>query len=87
MGGIAGMALGLAGWFVEQKGLRLGTLSTRDTSVSFVLNPRPTTYGGPLAILVDGCTGSTAEIFSGGMKDIKRAFDPAGILNPGKIFP
>jgi carboxyl-terminal processing protease len=72
-GGVAGMAMGLAGWFVDQKGLRLGTLSTRDTSVNLVLNPRPTTYGGPLAILVDGCTGSTAEIFSGGMKDIKRA--------------
>ena len=72
-GGIGAMAMGLAGWFVEEKGLRLGTMYTRETSLRFVVNPRPLTYRGPLAILVDGCTGSTAEVFSGGMKDIQRA--------------
>jgi len=72
-GGIGAMAMGLAGWFVEEKGLRLGTMQTRETTVRFVVNPRPVTYRGPLAILVDGSSASTAEIFSGGMKDLKRA--------------
>jgi carboxyl-terminal processing protease len=72
-GGIGAMAMGLAGWFVEEKGLRLGAMQTRETALRFVVNPRPVTYRGPLAILVDGSSASTAEIFSGGMKDLKRA--------------
>lgn len=72
-GGLGALAMGLGGWFVDKPGLRLGTLSTRDSSLRFVLFPRAETYNGPLAILVDGCSGSTAEIFAGGMKDIKRA--------------
>ena len=72
-GGIGAMAMGLAGWFVEEKGLRLGAMHTRETVLRFVVNPRPVTYRGPLAILVDGSSGSTAEIFAGGMKDLKRA--------------
>jgi carboxyl-terminal processing protease len=72
-GGLGGLAMGLGGWFVDKPGMRLGTLSTRDNSLRFVLFPQPETYSGPLAILVDGCSGSTAEIFAGGMKDIKRA--------------
>ena len=35
--------------------------------------PRPQTFRGPLAILVDGCSASTAEIFAGGLKDAGRA--------------
>ena len=35
--------------------------------------PRPQTFHGPLAVLVDGCSASTSEIFAGGLKDIKRA--------------
>lgn len=72
-GGLGVMAMGLAGWFVTEKGQRLGTMYTREAELRFVINPRPVTYRGPLAILIDGCTGSTAEIFSGGMKDLKRA--------------
>ncbi len=72
-GGIGGMAMGLAGWFVDAKGRKLGTMLTRDTRLNFIIIPRPVTYRGPVAILVDEATGSTAEIFSGGMKDIGRA--------------
>jgi len=72
-GGLGAMAMGLAGWFVEEKGRRLGTMYTREAELRFVINPRPVIYRGPLAILIDGCTGSTAEIFSGGLKDLQRA--------------
>lgn len=72
-GGLGAMAMGLANWFVDQKDLRLGTLILRDTALKFVLNPRPETYSGPLAILVDDTSASTAEIFAGGLQDLKRA--------------
>ncbi|MCU0273988.1 MAG: S41 family peptidase, partial [Acidimicrobiales bacterium] len=72
-GGIGGMATGIAGWFVDQPGRRLGTMTTRETSLSFVVFPRPRTYSGPLAILVDGLSASTAEILAGGLQDLGRA--------------
>jgi carboxyl-terminal processing protease len=72
-GGVGGMAMGLAGWFTSQSGLRLGTMYLRTTSVKFAVFPRAEPFRGPLAILVDGCSASTSEIFAGGMQDLKRA--------------
>ena len=72
-GGVGGMAMGLAGWFTSQSGLRLGAMYLRTTSVKFAVFPRAAPFRGPLAILVDGCTASTSEIFAGGMQDLKRA--------------
>jgi carboxyl-terminal processing protease len=72
-GGIGGLALGLAGWFVDQSGLELGKMYLRGATINFAIYPRPEPFRGPLAILIDGCTGSTSEIFSGGLKDIHRA--------------
>jgi carboxyl-terminal processing protease len=72
-GGIGGMAMGLAGWFTSQSGLRLGTMYLRTTSIKFAVFPRAEPFSGPLGILVDGCSASTSEIFAGGMQDLKRA--------------
>jgi carboxyl-terminal processing protease len=72
-GGIGGMAMGLAGWFTSQPGLRLGTMYLRTASIKFAVFPRAEPFRGPLAILVDGCSASTSEIFAGGMQDLKRA--------------
>jgi carboxyl-terminal processing protease len=72
-GGIGGMAMGLAGWFTKQSGLVLGTMYLRTASIKFAVFPRPNPFEGPLAILVDGCSASTSEIFAGGMQDLKRA--------------
>jgi carboxyl-terminal processing protease len=72
-GGLGGMAMGLAGWFTSQSGLRLGTMYLRSTSLKFAVFPRAEPFRGPLAILVDGCSASTSEIFAGGMQDLKRA--------------
>jgi carboxyl-terminal processing protease len=72
-GGIGGMAMGLAGWFTKQSGLILGTMYLRTASIKFAVFPRPNPFDGPLAILVDGCSASTSEIFAGGMQDLKRA--------------
>jgi len=73
-GGIGGLAMGVAGWFVDQAGLQLGTEYLRGIGpIKFVIYPRAEPFRGPLAILVDGCSASTAEIFAGGLKDVKRA--------------
>jgi carboxyl-terminal processing protease len=72
-GGVGGMAMGLAGWFTSESGLRLGTMYLRTTSIKFAVFPRAEPFRGPLAILVDGCSASTSEIFAGGMQDLKRA--------------
>ena len=72
-GGIGGMAMGAAGWFTAQSGLKLGTMSLRGANLNFVVFPRPNPFTKPLAILVDGGSASTSEIFAGGMQDLGRA--------------
>ena len=72
-GGIGAMAMGIGGWLFEESGLKLGTMTTRDTTLNFVVLPRPTTFPGPLAVIVDGCSASTSEIFAGGLQDLGRA--------------
>jgi carboxyl-terminal processing protease len=72
-GGIGAMAMGMAGWFVDKPGQRLGTMTLRNATLNFIINPRAGSYAGPLAILVDGSSASTAEIFAGGLQDLGRA--------------
>jgi carboxyl-terminal processing protease len=72
-GGIAGMAMGIAGWFVSQDGLRLGTMTSRDSTMNFTVNPRLHPYAGRLAILVNGGSASTSEMLAQGLRDLGRA--------------
>ena len=72
-GGIGIMAMGIAGFFIDKPGQKLGDMKMRQTTLQFVIFPRPETYAGPLAILVDENSASTSEIFAGGMQDLKRA--------------
>ncbi len=72
-GGIGGLAMGVAGWFTDQSGLRLGTEYLRGLTIKFVIFPRAEPFRGPLAVLMDGCSASTSEILAGGLKDIHRA--------------
>ena len=72
-GGIGGMAMGMAGWLVDKPGQRLGTMYMRGATLNFVINPRAESFNGPVAVLVDGSSASTSEIFAGGLKDLGRA--------------
>jgi carboxyl-terminal processing protease len=72
-GGLGIMAMGMAGWFIEKPDQQLGTMHTRQAPLRFTVNPRPPIYRGPVAILVDSSSGSTSEVFAGGMKDLGRA--------------
>ena len=79
-GGIAGLSMGVAGYFVDSV-VPLGILKTRDNELRLVTNPRRVSltgrplrvYDRPLAILVDGQSVSTSEIFAGGMQFLRRA--------------
>lgn len=71
-GGLGAMSMGIAGWFIKEP-KTLGEMIMRGNTLKFIANPRGSTFDGPLAILVDGCSVSTSEIFAGGMKDIGRA--------------
>jgi carboxyl-terminal processing protease len=72
-GGIGGISLGVAGWFVDRSGQELGKMYMKGATINFAVFPRPAPFAGPLALLVDGCSASTAEILAGGLKDIHRA--------------
>ncbi|MCI0437275.1 MAG: S41 family peptidase [Gemmatimonadetes bacterium] len=79
-GGVAGMVMGVAGHFMEER-VALGTMRSRGTELNFVPNPRRVStagqpvapFAGPLAVLVDGLSVSTSEMFAGGLQAIGRA--------------
>jgi carboxyl-terminal processing protease len=79
-GGLAAMIMGIAGHFVADRAV-LGVMRTKDSELRFTVNPRLVNavgervqpYSGPLAILVDGMTGSASECFAGGMQSLGRA--------------
>jgi carboxyl-terminal processing protease len=79
-GGVGGLAMGVAGAFVDST-LPFGVMRTRQSEIRFVAIPRRVTadarptrpFAGRLAILVDGHSASTSEIFAAGMQAIGRA--------------
>jgi carboxyl-terminal processing protease len=85
-GGIGAMSMGMGGWLVSDSNLKLGTMTTRDGSINFVLNPRPSPFTGPVAVLVDELSMSTSEILAGGLQDLKRA-RVFGTKTPGAALP
>ena len=72
-GGIGGMAMGMAGWLIDKQGLSLGNMYTRDSTIHFAVNPQVNVFHGPVAVIVDGMSASTSEIFADGLKDLGRA--------------
>jgi carboxyl-terminal processing protease len=80
-GGLAGMIMGLSGHFLTERAT-LGVMTTKHAQpLRFNANPRLVNgagervepYAGPVAILVDGLTGSASECFAGGMQSLGRA--------------
>jgi carboxyl-terminal processing protease len=80
LGGVAGMMMGAAGHFLAQP-QTLGIMRTRGEEMRFVANPRRATdagksvepFAGKLAILVDGLSASTSEMFAAAMQALGRA--------------
>jgi carboxyl-terminal processing protease len=79
-GGVAGMAMGVAGYFMEER-QPLGIMRTRQQELRLVSMPRRVTsdgraiqpFTGPLALVVDGQSMSTTEIFAAGLQGLGRA--------------
>jgi carboxyl-terminal processing protease len=79
-GGVLTMIMGFAGHFLDAP-VNLGTITTRESSLSLVANPRVVNaagkrvkpFAGPVAILIDGGSYSASEIFAGGMQSVSRA--------------
>ena len=80
LGGVAGMMMGAAGHFLNEP-RTLGIMRSRGEEMRFVANPRRATdsgvpvepFAGDFAILVDGLSASTSEMFAAAMQAIGRA--------------
>lgn len=71
-GGIGGMAAGIGGHlFTEQTSL--GKMRMRTGYTNFAIFPQQSVYQGPLAIILDGGSASTSEVFASGMQELRRA--------------
>ena len=66
------MGTGIAGWFLQEQ-RSLGTIYTQRDRLNVVVYPRPRVYCGSLAVLIDGCSVSAAELFALGLKEAGRA--------------
>jgi carboxyl-terminal processing protease len=93
LGGVGEMVRGFAGHFLDTPA-SLGTFRTRDAQLDYVARPRRVDtagrrvepYAGPLAILIDEYTGSSSEIFAGGLQDLGRA-RVFGSRSAGAVLP
>jgi len=92
-GGLAAMIRGISGHFVADR-KSLGVMKTRDSELTFAANPRLVTadaqrvepFAGPVALLLDGLSGSATECFAGGMQSIGRA-RVFGQVSMGQALP
>ncbi len=80
-GGIGAMSMGVAGHFLKESA-SLGSMIGRESTLVFNAEPRKVSHDGkrvrpyatkPLAILIDGRTASTSEVFAAGLQDLGRA--------------
>jgi len=89
-----GSMVGTVGGHFFASGTTLGVQRMRHGSMRYVADPdRRTrrardgpTYAGPVAILIDGTTGSTSEVFSGCMQSVRRA-RVFGQTSGGAVLP
>ncbi len=72
-GGIGDMLAGMAGWFIDAKGVSMGTMVTRAASLKLAVTPRPGRFSGPVAVLVDELSMSASEVLAQGLRDAGRA--------------
>jgi len=92
-GGIALMVSGVAGHLLDEP-TSLGQMQGRSMRMDFKANPRLVDGSGtrvgtiraPVAILIDGLSGSTSEMFAGGLVDIGRA-EVFGHCTAGAALP
>jgi carboxyl-terminal processing protease len=72
MGGLGGMTMGMASELAKEASV-LGVMTTKGSELKFFVNENFDPVECPVAVLVDECSISSAEIFSGGLQDLKLA--------------
>jgi carboxyl-terminal processing protease len=74
-GGVVAMTMGMAGHFVGTPGQSLGRITQRQMDLELRINPRMPAQrtDGPVAILMDGLSASTSEVFAAGLQGLGRA--------------
>jgi carboxyl-terminal processing protease len=63
----------LAGFFITEKGHSLGKLTLRTESFELGVLPETDVFRGTVAVLVDGLSRSTSEVFASGLSELRRA--------------
>jgi carboxyl-terminal processing protease len=85
MGGLIFLAMGMSGWFVDEPH-SLGNMQSKTNRLKLAINPRKPRFGKPVAILVDECSVSCAELFPGGLQELKAA-RIFGSRTAGQLIP
>jgi len=84
-GGKDAMALGMMGWLAQEKWVA-GKLRTRGNELKMIVRPRARTYDGPVAVLTDGLTGSSAEFLAATLQEMGRG-TVIGTRTKGEALP
>jgi carboxyl-terminal processing protease len=71
-GGVTIMAAGIAG-LLSQAEFSMGTMHLRDGQAAFEAYPQDRAFAGPVAVLIDGGSASTSEIFAAALQESGRA--------------
>lgn len=71
-GGVMGVASGVVGLLTNKTGL-IGTLRMRSGSFSIPTFPQRAAYSGPIVVLIDRLSGSTAEVMAAALQETGRA--------------
>jgi carboxyl-terminal processing protease len=69
IGGLGGMTMGMASEFSDKE-TSLGVMTTKGSELKFFVSENFDPVKVPVAVLVDECSISSAEIFSGGLQDL-----------------
>lgn len=71
-GGVMGVASGVAGLLSDEVGL-IGILRLRTGSIPIPIFPQRSPYDGPIVVLIDRLSGSTAEVMAAALQETGRA--------------
>jgi len=85
LGGLVGLTMGMCGWLFEEK-QSLGEMPSKGGKLVLNLNPRRPPYTLPVAVLVDECSISAAEVMAGGLQDLGRV-RVIGRKTAGMVLP
>ncbi|MEM8678871.1 MAG: S41 family peptidase [Planctomycetota bacterium] len=86
LGGLGAMTMGVGNRLIDEQDQYLGTQTMKGTQFRYVLNRGPRPYLGPVAVLVDECSISSAEILARGLQTIGRA-RVFGVTSAGAALP